>query len=187
MIRLFMFVMIAVLTVAGCSSGPRSITGVGEFAPQAGQKRAPTVKVAHADVLVVFADIDTGPGEKYCPVAAVTVDTQCDGFTQQGLDIVCRWAQDVAGKGSAIKKVQWTSINAGAGAAKKFSIKFTGANPCSNAMPASGLAINCIGKDKAGLGLANKPQGTEVKLKYEVREDPPLDCPLLDPSTIWRR
>jgi hypothetical protein len=193
MIRLFMFVMIAVLYVGGCqtidSVSPKA-SALGASGPRAVARVAPPTNLAQADVLVVFGNVaEAEEDPMYCPVAAVTVDAQCNNFSTQGSDIVCRWSSD-SGKVAALRRVKWKAVvNPGMGA-HEFSITFPGfpgGSPCTAGV-LSGAAVTCVGKDAAGLGLPSFASIAEVALKYEIdAKHGGTNCPTLDPSTIWRR
>ncbi|MEE9254105.1 MAG: hypothetical protein V3U43_04170 [Pseudomonadales bacterium] len=178
----------AFLTMAGCQ-GPGSISEVGKYVPNAELTAALRAKVQHADVLVVFADIRKDDDKMYCPVAAITVDDQCDSFSSKDLDIVCRWAKD-SGKASELRRVKWQSVIDEGEGRPVFSIVFPGAAgdaPCQPWAPPTGAnVVTCNAKNAADLGLTSP--GDEVKKEYDVTAKyRGKDCPTLDPYIIFRR
>ncbi len=185
MIRPYVFVMIALLAVAGCQ-GPGSIAGAGKFV-KTDEQTATRAKVAHANVFVMFAEIKVGAVTKYCPVAAVTVDDECDAFSRKRLDVVCRWAGNAPGKAGALRGVQWKSVVDEGQPQQKFSIEFEGGtSPCVDPLSA-GPVVTCAGKDAAALGLPDRRSNKEVEFEYIVKASPSGGCPILDPYIIWRR
>jgi hypothetical protein len=185
MIRLLVITMLMLLALAGCRS-PQSASQISQFLPASGTTVSPSLSVPAADVLVVFADADLGGGStELCPIAAITTDTECAGFSTGGLDTVCRWAKDTVGKPANQKKVQWKSVNASGGPPASFQIVFRGgASPC-NPPTANASVVTCTGKTAAGLGFAaGDPSDKELAFKYNVVV---ANCPVLDPRIIWRR
>ena len=175
MIRSLVITMLMLLAVTGCR-GPQSASQISEFLPVSGTTRAPTFRVPAADVVVVFADIILEDGSsELCPIAAITTDTECADFSKGGLDTVCRWAQDTAGKSGNQKKVQWKSFNASGGPPTGFQIEFPGGDsPCFSA-PTPGPVVTCNGKNAADLGFApGDPSTKELTFKYNVVAG---DCP----------
>lgn len=185
MIRLFVITMLMLIALAGCRH-PQSASQISEFLPVSGTTKAPSVSVPSADVLVVFAEtVIEGGSSNLCPIAAITTDTECAAFSTGGLDTVCRWAQDAAGKVPNQKKVQWKSVNASGVTPASFQIVFPGGvSPCSSPT-GNAPVVTCNGKSAAGLGFSlGDPSDKELEFKYNVVAE---RCPVLDPTVIWRR
>ncbi|MEJ2130638.1 MAG: hypothetical protein P8Y95_03230 [Gammaproteobacteria bacterium] len=170
-----------VLFMGGCQIG--SISEVGRFVVRddvgaiVSSRRPPFVSVA--DVRVELANIEHNDEMMYCPVAAITVDDQCDEFdASKKLDRVCRWTE-TSGKDSALQAVRWETVTDHGQPQRQFEIVFEGDVPC-NAGPLKGVFVVCNAKT-GGLGLE---PGEEMETPYDIEVD---DCPILDPYIIWRQ